>query len=179
MPWTGRTSPRHRPALLRAVTARDDSASKQGSAAAHPVLSTIRATTHVDGKPFSYPELRARVDALLRRADVRRRPGRLRVGELEVDAAARVVRLRGAPVELSQKESALVRTLASDQTRVFTKDELLRTIWGFRTLGSNRRKARYGRLVLCRMLAVDTTCRLSVGRRTAERALRPDRRPQG
>jgi DNA-binding response OmpR family regulator len=96
-------------------------------------------------KPFSYPELRARVEALLRRADVRRRPGRLRVGELEIDAAARVVRLRGAPVELSQKEFALVRTLASDPTRVFTKDELLRTIWGFRTLGSNRRKTRYGR----------------------------------
>jgi DNA-binding response OmpR family regulator/signal transduction histidine kinase len=89
-------------------------------------------------KPFSYPELRARVEALLRRADVRRRPGRLRVGELEIDAAARVVRLRGAPVELSQKEFALVRTLASDPTRVFTKDELLRTIWGFRTLGSTR-----------------------------------------
>jgi DNA-binding response OmpR family regulator len=89
-------------------------------------------------KPFSYPELRARVEALLRRADVRRRPGRLRVGELEVDAAARAVRLRGAPVELSQKEFALVRTLASDPTRVFTKDELLRTIWGFRTLGSTR-----------------------------------------
>ena len=89
-------------------------------------------------KPFSYPELRARVEALLRRADVRRRPGRLRVGELEVDAAARVVRLRGTPVELSQKEFALVRTLASDPTRVFTKDELLRTIWGFRTLGSTR-----------------------------------------
>ena len=89
-------------------------------------------------KPFSYPELRARIEALLRRADARRRPGRLRVGELEIDAASRVVRLRGAPVELSQKEFALVRTLASDPTRVFTKDELLRTIWGFRTLGSTR-----------------------------------------
>ena len=31
-----------------------------------------------------------------------------------------------------------MRTLASDPTRVFTKDELLRTIWGFRTLGSTR-----------------------------------------
>ena len=90
------------------------------------------------GKPFSYPELRARVQALLRRADARRRPGRLRVGALEVDVAARAVRLRGAPVELSQKEFALVRTLASDPTRVFTKDELLRTIWGFRTMGSTR-----------------------------------------
>jgi len=89
-------------------------------------------------KPFSYPELRARIEALLRRADARRRPGRLRIGELEIDAASRMVRLRGEPVELSQKEFALVRTLASDPTRVFTKDELLRTIWGFRTLGSTR-----------------------------------------
>jgi DNA-binding response OmpR family regulator len=89
-------------------------------------------------KPFSYPELRARVEALLRRAELRRRPARLRVGDLEVDSAARVVRLRGAPLTLSQKEFALVRTLASDPTRVFTKDELLRTIWGFRTLGSTR-----------------------------------------
>jgi DNA-binding response OmpR family regulator len=89
-------------------------------------------------KPFSYPELRARVEALLRRAELRRRPARLRVGDLEVDSAARVVRLRGAPLTLSQKEFALVRTLASDPTRVFTKEELLRTIWGFRTLGSTR-----------------------------------------
>jgi DNA-binding response OmpR family regulator len=89
-------------------------------------------------KPFSYPELRARVEALLRRSEVRRRPGRTRVGDLEIDAASRVVRLRGAPVALSQKEFALVRTLASEPTRVFTKDELLRSIWGFRTLGSTR-----------------------------------------
>ncbi|MEA2394695.1 MAG: two-component system, OmpR family, response regulator [Solirubrobacteraceae bacterium] len=89
-------------------------------------------------KPFSYPELRLRVRALLRRAELRRRPGRVRVGDLEVDAAARIVRLRGATIELSQKEFALVRSLASDPTRVFTKEELLRTIWGFRTLGSTR-----------------------------------------
>jgi DNA-binding response OmpR family regulator len=89
-------------------------------------------------KPFSYPELRARVGALLRRSELRRRPGRTRVGDLEIDAASRVVRLRGAPISLSQKEFALVRTLASEPTRVFTKDELLRSIWGFRTLGSTR-----------------------------------------
>jgi DNA-binding response OmpR family regulator len=89
-------------------------------------------------KPFSYPELRARVAALLRRAELRRRPARLRVGDLELDAASRVVRLRGTPVELSQKEFALVRALASEPTRVFTKDELLRTIWGFRARGSTR-----------------------------------------
>jgi DNA-binding response OmpR family regulator len=94
-------------------------------------------------KPFSYPELRARVAALLKRAELRRRPGRTRVGDLEIDVASRVVRLRGQPIALSQKEFALVRALASEPTRVFTKDELLRSIWGFRTLGSTRRKASY------------------------------------
>jgi DNA-binding response OmpR family regulator len=89
-------------------------------------------------KPFSYPELRARVAALLNRSELRRRPGRTRVGDLEIDVASRVVRLRGTPIALSQKEFALVRALASDPTRVFTKDELLRSIWGFRSLGSTR-----------------------------------------
>jgi DNA-binding response OmpR family regulator len=89
-------------------------------------------------KPFSYPELRGRVAALLRRADGRRRSGRMRVGDLEVDASSRIVRLRGTPVSLSQKEFALLRTLVSEPTRVFTKDELLRSIWGYRATGSTR-----------------------------------------
>ena len=46
--------------------------------------------------------------------------------------------LRGERVELSQKEFALLRMLASDPTRVFTKEELLRTVWGFRSMGSTR-----------------------------------------
>jgi DNA-binding response OmpR family regulator len=90
------------------------------------------------GKPFSYPELRGRVGALLRRADQRPGAGRLRVGDLEVDPASRLVRLRGERVELSQKEFSLLRTLAADPTRVFAKEELLRTIWGFRSLGTTR-----------------------------------------
>jgi DNA-binding response OmpR family regulator len=49
-----------------------------------------------------------------------------------------VARLRGAPVALSQKEFALLRTLAAEPTRVFTKEELLRTIWGFRHMGTTR-----------------------------------------
>jgi DNA-binding response OmpR family regulator len=89
-------------------------------------------------KPFSYPELRGRVAALLRRTNQRRSLGRLRVGELEVDPPSRAVRLRGERVELSQKEFALLRTLAAEPTRVFTKEELLRTIWGFRAMGTTR-----------------------------------------
>jgi DNA-binding response OmpR family regulator len=60
------------------------------------------------------------------------------VGDLEVDPPSREVRLRGSRVELSQKEFALLRTLAGEPTRVFTKDELLRSIWGFRSRGVTR-----------------------------------------
>jgi len=89
-------------------------------------------------KPFSYPELRGRVAALLRRSDRRPTRGRLRAGELEVDPPSREVRLRGERVCLSQKEFALLRTLVAEPTRVFTKEELLRSIWGYRAMGSTR-----------------------------------------
>jgi DNA-binding response OmpR family regulator len=89
-------------------------------------------------KPFSYPELRHRVAAVLRRAQGRRAEGRLRVGELELDPASREVRLRGRSIHLSQKEFALLRALAGEPTRVLTKEELLRDVWGFRSLGTTR-----------------------------------------
>jgi DNA-binding response OmpR family regulator len=89
-------------------------------------------------KPFSYSELRARLGALLRRAQRRPGMGRLRVGALSLDPSSRVVQVRGAEVELSQKEFALLRVLAAEPTRVFTKDELLRHVWGFRSLGQTR-----------------------------------------
>jgi DNA-binding response OmpR family regulator len=89
-------------------------------------------------KPFSYPELRGRVAALLRRSGQRPRTGRLRVGELMIDPSSREVTVRGTRVELSAKEFALLRTLAAEPTRVFTKDELLRGVWGFRSMGTTR-----------------------------------------
>jgi DNA-binding response OmpR family regulator len=89
-------------------------------------------------KPFSYSELQARVVALLRRGQRRTGPGRLRVGPLEVDPLARRVWLHGEELKLSKKEFALLRALASDPTRVFTREELLRGVWGFRSLGHTR-----------------------------------------
>jgi DNA-binding response OmpR family regulator len=89
-------------------------------------------------KPFSYAELRARVAALLRRAQRRPGLGRIRVGTLELDPPTREVTVRGERVELSQKEFALLRALAVEPTRVFTKEELLRGVWGFRSLGATR-----------------------------------------
>ena len=87
------------------------------------------ADDHV-GKPFSYAELRARLRALLRRSEVRSRGGVLRVGPLFVDPETREVRLDDTPIELTAKEYALLRHLATQPTRVFTKQELLSAIWG-------------------------------------------------
>jgi DNA-binding response OmpR family regulator len=104
----------------------------------HRLRGFDRGADDVLGKPFSYPELRARVTALLRRSQRSVRHGRLRVGAIEIDPAARTVLLHGRRVSLSQKEFALLRTLATDPTRVFSKDELLRSLWGFRSSGSTR-----------------------------------------
>jgi DNA-binding response OmpR family regulator len=90
-------------------------------------------------KPFSYPELLLRVQALLRRGGGRPGAARLRVGELEVDPPTRDVRVSGQRVELSAKEFSLLRALAADPTRVWTKEELLREVWGFGgALGTTR-----------------------------------------
>ena len=88
-------------------------------------------------KPFHYPELAARVAAVLRRRDGRRQ-GPIRVGELLVDSATRRVRVGEREVKLANKEFALLRALAAEPRRVFTKDELLRDVWGFRSQGRTR-----------------------------------------
>jgi DNA-binding response OmpR family regulator len=90
------------------------------------------------GKPFSYGELLGRVRAILRRTRPRQALGRLRVGDLEIDPPSREVRLRDRRIELSQKEFALLKALAAAPTRVFTKEELLRDVWGFRSMGATR-----------------------------------------
>jgi DNA-binding response OmpR family regulator len=89
-------------------------------------------------KPFSYGELRRRLDALLRRTRDRRGGGRVQVGGLVVDPVSREVHVRGQRVALSAKEFALLLALASEPTRVYSKEELLRDVWGFRSLGTTR-----------------------------------------
>ncbi len=64
--------------------------------------------------------------------------GPLRVGELVVDPVAARGPGRRAAGQLANKEFSLLRTLAADPTRVFTKAELLRDVWGFRSLGKTR-----------------------------------------
>jgi DNA-binding response OmpR family regulator len=88
-------------------------------------------------KPFLYEELVARMRAVLRRA-AGPRPKTLGVRDLEVDLASRTVRVAGEQVQLSAKEYELLIALAEDPERVFRKEELLRDVWGFRSLGRTR-----------------------------------------
>lgn len=88
-------------------------------------------------KPFFYPELRARIGAVLRRGSDRRE-GPLRVGEIVIDVSRRKAWVGEREVELSNKEFGLLRVLASDPSHVFPKRELLEAVWGFRTPSRTR-----------------------------------------
>jgi DNA-binding response OmpR family regulator len=88
-------------------------------------------------RPFHYEELLARIRAVLRRVSPPERD-RVEVGDLTIDRAARRVLVRDTPVVLAAKEYDLLVKLAGDPVRVFTKEELLREVWGFRSLGRTR-----------------------------------------
>jgi DNA-binding response OmpR family regulator len=88
-------------------------------------------------KPFAYPELRARIGAILRRRETRH-DGPSRVGDLTIDPVRRRVTVGDRAVALSKKEFTLLRVLATDPIRVFTKQELLDQVWGFRSPGETR-----------------------------------------
>ena len=83
-------------------------------------------------RPIVYEELLARIRAVLRRM-APPNGDRLEAGNLVVDRATRRVTVGGEDVQLAGKEFALLCQLASEPRRVFTKDELLRDVWGFRT----------------------------------------------
>jgi DNA-binding response OmpR family regulator len=92
-------------------------------------------------RPPSYLELRARLRALLARTERSREDegsSPVAVGALCIDPGARAVTLHGRPVRLRRLEYELLRTLARDPARVFSKHELLRHVWGYRAPASTR-----------------------------------------
>lgn len=90
-------------------------------------------------KPFSPRELTARVQAVLRRSGTRARPHApgevLRFADLAIDPAARSVELREGPVALTAKEFDLLLYLARHPHRVFTRDELMNSVWDYEFAG--------------------------------------------
>lgn len=84
-------------------------------------------------KPFSLPELLARVAAMLRRIGEPRAPGPTQwtFGEIEVDEGTHEVRRAGAPVALRPREYDLLLALLRREGRVATRTELLHEVWSY------------------------------------------------
>ena len=90
-------------------------------------------------KPFELPELLARTRSLLRRmrADDDE-PRALRVGPLEVRPEEGLVKLSDAPISLTRTEFNLLTTLVSKPGRVFSREQLLKEVWGYDYFGDAR-----------------------------------------
>ena len=82
-------------------------------------------------KPFSTPELLARIRAALRRVPVAQTAaGKIRVGELTIDFAGRVITRGETTLHLTPKELELLRYLTQHANEVVPHRELLQAVWG-------------------------------------------------
>ena len=80
-------------------------------------------------KPFSLHEVLARIRALLRRTKDNKTPQVLKVGNLTIDFAKKLVFSDDENIRLSPKEFGIFSMLAKEPGRVFTRDEILATVW--------------------------------------------------
>jgi DNA-binding response OmpR family regulator len=80
-------------------------------------------------KPFSPRELVARVKAVLRRFERPLSPTPVRVGEIEIDPASMTLNVGGKPITTTATEFRLLEYFARHSGRVFTRDQLLDSVW--------------------------------------------------
>jgi len=89
-------------------------------------------------KPFSPRELVTRIRGLLRRSALPAQSALLTVGNVELDPDRRAVRVAGTPVVLTATEFDLLAKLMSAPGRVFTREQLLASVWGQADYGGGR-----------------------------------------
>jgi DNA-binding response OmpR family regulator len=112
----------------------------------------VRALARCDdylSRPFLYEELVARIHAVLRRRPPQQEL--IDLGELVVDRAARRVCARGREVMLAAKEYALLVKLAQEPDRVYTREHLLRDVWGYRTYVATRTLESHASRIRCKL----------------------------
>ena len=130
--------PADSPSLLRAIRAEQHTRIHP----AQPVitlgdadeLSALRAyeagSDHHLATDTGYVLLRAVVTNVARRALSDHSSRHLQVGALHIDTAAKAVEVNGNPVRLSRREFEVLVTLAGDPAKVFSREDLARTVWG-------------------------------------------------
>ncbi len=91
-------------------------------------------------KPFSAREVISRIRAVLRRSAARDGASMeaVRVGELELDPAARIARLHGEPLDLSRKEFDLLAELMRHAGHVVSREDLMAKVWDVNWFGSTK-----------------------------------------
>jgi len=89
-------------------------------------------------KPFSPRELVARVKAIVRRSSGAVENSTRRVGDVALDPARRTVLAAGEAVDLTATEFDLLAHLMSQPGRVFTREQLLSSVWGIADYSSSR-----------------------------------------
>ena len=108
--------------LVLMLTARGDEADKVSGL-------SIGADDYMT-KPFSLPELLARIKALLRRATPKPPEEALKVGELIIDFEKKQVLRQEKPISLGPTEFRLLQIFAAQPEKVFSRTELLKAVWG-------------------------------------------------
>jgi two-component system alkaline phosphatase synthesis response regulator PhoP len=89
-------------------------------------------------KPFSFMELTARIDAILRRQQRDEAPTTYRFGEVEIDFGRIAATRSGRPLDLTPREFKLLRQFISNRGRVLTRDKLLSAVWGYNVVPVTR-----------------------------------------
>ena len=93
-------------------------------------------------KPFNILELKARVRALLRRANISAPQNAsgsvLTKGHISIDSEKRIASKNGIPVELTMKEFDLIEFLMRNPDRVYSRESLLDLVWGYDYQGDTR-----------------------------------------
>ena len=93
-------------------------------------------------KPFSPRELVARINALLRRSQIKKKsetnPNLKYYGEIAIDEKARKVRIKEQEIDLTPKEFDLLVFLSANGNQVWTRKQILENVWGYDFYGSLR-----------------------------------------
>lgn len=89
-------------------------------------------------KPFSAPELTARIRAVLRRGPLRRKAGPIEIGDLRLDPASRTLTKGDEPVQLSAREFDLLHMLMSNPGEVLRREQIMDEVWDPHWFGSTK-----------------------------------------